>query len=904
MADVEDASVDASDETMNYSQITQTSAEEKIPHDSTPLDLAFCVDCTGSMGSYITSVQQNIVSINEKLKNHFSDIRYGLVCYRDHPPQDRTYVSKVFDFKTNVEEAKKDVQTMSASGGGDAPESLCCALYDSLNMKWRSFALKILIVITDAPPHGLCSGMGDGFPHGCPLKRDPLDICRKIKNKGVILYSVLCQPSLGYYPYAVDFYAAIAQVTGGCAVPLGNAQHLPTLIMGSAQQEHSLRVLTDDIASMEREIGSQSEISRSEMAHRITTTLQSKKTKTTQLKFSKQVDAPNAWLFVRNGSLEGATLEVSQVGAQSVADTSTADVGIVSAEITEDQVLRVLERIPQTLPLPKQIKNPQGGYSFKVDDMTRLRRFLCIGSEGGSYSVDEAKMTIQNALAVERLLKNGRGKEVVDTVLDYSVEGKTAKQNPLLFAYAMCCKIGDVETRKYAYSCLEKICRIPTHLFAFIEYCQELIPNTTGWGRAHRRAVAKWYLNKKANELAFAVTKYKNRNGWTHTDVLRLCHPHPESDEQRLVFKYIAKGWEEAKKYYQEIDTNAKKENSESPQVPQGKGNKGGKSNNNNKSLLEQTYELLTAVEFVSHQTDYSKELKKAILDHRLAREHLPTPLLGRKDIWIFLLDSMPLTATIRNLNKMTQLEVLTSTSTETKRLVERLNNLEELKKAKIHPLNVLFAMKVYNQGKGDKGSLTWTPVPEISQALESAFYLSFKAIEPTGKRHLLAVDVSGSMNVKIANSCVSCLEAALAMSLVTLRTEPEVVLQGFSGNMVPLKGITKESTLNDALEEAKKVPLGPTDCAAPMVWALNNRVPVDVFVIYTDSETFVGGAHPKQALDNYRKAMDIEAKLVVVGMTATEFSLADPSDAGMLDIAGFDTGAPEVMRNFILGLI
>ena len=67
----------------------------------------------------------------------------------------------------------------------------------------------------------------------------------------------------------------------------------------------------------------------------------------------------------------------------------------------------------------------------------------------------------------------------------------------------------------------------------------------------------------------------------------------------------------------------------------------------------------------------------------------------------------------------------------------------------------------------------------------------------------MLAVDVSASMNQKIANSCVSAMEAALAMALVTLRTEPEVVLQGFSGGMVPLKGITKESTLQSALDEA-----------------------------------------------------------------------------------------------------
>jgi 60 kDa SS-A/Ro ribonucleoprotein len=44
---------------------------------------------------------------------------------------------------------------------------------------------------------------------------------------------------------------------------------------------------------------------------------------------------------------------------------------------------------------------------------------------------------------------------------------------------------------------------------------------------------------------------------------------------------------------------------------------------------------------------------------------------------------------------------------------------------------------------------------------------------------------------------------------------------------------------------------------------------------------------------------MGRRAKLVVVGMTATSFTIADPSDAGMLDVVGFDTAAPQVMADF-----
>jgi 60 kDa SS-A/Ro ribonucleoprotein len=86
------------------------------------------------------------------------------------------------------------------------------------------------------------------------------------------------------------------------------------------------------------------------------------------------------------------------------------------------------------------------------------------------------------------------------------------------------------------------------------------------------------------------------------------------------------------------------------------------------------------------------------------------------------------------------------------------------------------------------------------------------------------------------------------------------------------------------------------------MVWATRNKVPVDTFVVYTDNETWAGKVHPFQALAEYRHRMGRQAKLIVVGMTATNFTIADPSDAGMLDVVGFDTAAPQVMADFARG--
>ena len=97
-------------------------------------------------------------------------------------------------------------------------------------------------------------------------------------------------------------------------------------------------------------------------------------------------------------------------------------------------------------------------------------------------------------------------------------------------------------------------------------------------------------------------------------------------------------------------------------------------------------------------------------------------------------------------------------------------------------------------------------------------------------------------------------------------------------------------------------LPFSSTDCALPMVHALENREQVDAFVIYTDSETFMGKIHPQVALEQYRAATGIDAKLIVVGMTSNCLTIADPKDLNTLNLAGFDTATPRLINDFISG--
>jgi 60 kDa SS-A/Ro ribonucleoprotein len=302
----------------------------------------------------------------------------------------------------------------------------------------------------------------------------------------------------------------------------------------------------------------------------------------------------------------------------------------------------------------------------------------------------------------------------------------------------------------------------------------------------------------------------------------------------------------------------------------------------------------------------------RVIRIYGLTREMVPTELLTQPVIWDALLVGMPITALIRNLGVMSKVGLLVSGADATRTVVARLGDREGLRRSRVHPLAVLAALKTYGQGRGMKGQGAWTPVSQVVDALDGAFYLSFENAASTGKRVMLALDVSGSMGTPVHGMpYLSCREASAAMALVTAATEPNHRFVAFTNGgyrsmwgmlgsgLTPLS-ISPRQRLDDVVQSISNLPFGGTDCALPMVEALKHRWEVDAFVVYTDSETWAGDIHPAQALRQYRERMSIAAKLVVVAMTSNGFSIADPDDAGMLDVVAFDTATPQVINDFI----
>lgn len=514
-----------------------------------------------------------------------------------------------------------------------------------------------------------------------------------------------------------------------------------------------------------------------------------------------------------------------------------------------------------------QVENSAGGFTWAVDKWSRLERFLILGSEGGSYYASEKKLTFENIQSLRECIAED-GPRTVSIIVDISDKGRAPSNDPALYGLAAAFSYGDRETKLLAGKNLPKVARIATHLYHFVAYMETM----RGWGRMARKAVSEWY-EKNPDQLAYQAIKYRSRDGWSHRDLLRLAHP--SDSENAAIFDWITH-----RDKMSDTDTITF--------------SKGAKSAAN----------LLQAFENAQRSSS-PKETARLVREFNLPREALLTEHLNDKVVWEALLEAkMPMHAMVRNLATMTRNGIFDSR--EHKQIViDALGSQENIKKSRLHPMALLIGLRTYASGAGFRSGNTWNPKGDIVDALDEAFYLAFDNVEPTGKRHLLALDVSGSMagayNGGIAGSPLSPREASVAMALITLHAEKDVAIMGFTGGFVPLP-ISRRQRLDDAVRKVSNLGFDRTDCSLPFTHCTKEQWGIDSFVVYTDNETWAGRIHPKQALDKYRQASGINAKSVVVGMVSNGFSIADPKDAGMLDVVGFDTAAPAVIADFFRG--
>lgn len=506
--------------------------------------------------------------------------------------------------------------------------------------------------------------------------------------------------------------------------------------------------------------------------------------------------------------------------------------------------------------------NDAGGYAFTISKWKVLERFLILGSESGNCHTSATTLTNRNTTSLDACLIEDY-KRTVDMIVDISRSGRPITNDACIYALAIAAS--NPPSAVYALDHLQQVCRIGTHLFTFLD----IVQNFRGWGRTLRRSVGNWYVKRDKQSLMYQVTKYQSRNNWSNKDALRLSHPSPMSPEQNDIFRWVTHGTDPEKG------------------VPMSK-------------LSKDYLGHIWAFETIKATND-ENVIISLIEDYDITLEMIPTALQTEKvleKVWY----NLGMTAMIRNLGRYSTRQMFNKYPALLQYTIDTLTDQEKLQSARIHPISVLIAYHTYKSGHGEKGSLSWIPNRKILDALDRAFYMTFSNVEPTNKRLMLSLDVSGSMGAPIKRgSTLTSFDAVAAMSLVTIAAEnTKPIVNAFCDHLTNLDKFGSHMTLEEAKNYMDGRNFGSTDCSLPIMHALERKIPVDAFVIYTDNETWYGNIHPSEALKQYRKTMNINAKLIVVATQASRGSIADPADPYMLDVVGFDPSTPQIISEFI----
>lgn len=510
-----------------------------------------------------------------------------------------------------------------------------------------------------------------------------------------------------------------------------------------------------------------------------------------------------------------------------------------------------------------QVKNNAGGFVFSVSDVARLERFLILGTDGGTYYVGERDLTKQNVDFIVKMIRNDAS-SVLTTVLSVSEEGRAYRNEAAIFVLALLLVEGPEIMKSAIVDVTPRIARIATHVYQLAAFIEGL----GGWGRAKRRAIAKWFESKTPEQLAYQAVKYRQRNGWTLRDLMRLSHP---KGVDQNVGNFILRG----------------ERSVEIPRIVEGF------------TFMQDAQNITEVIEILGRYPN-------------LPWETIPTQFLKDAEVWkqLFANGQLQGQALVRQITRLSRIGAFND-MVFAREVADKLTDSDMIAKTRLHPIQYLLASVTHREGQlvrtgNDWYSYSsrkkdWQTVSVIADALDVGFHQAFKSVVPANKRTMLALDVSGSMGQNALGIDLSCAQVTAAMSMVTARVEPFYMIRGFSTTLKDL-GITPSMDFGTVMRKVRDNNFGGTDISAAIDWALKNKIAVDTFQVYTDNETY-GGRHVYKALNDYRNKMGIPAKLAVVGIASTEFSVADPQDPqGQLDVVGFDTNAPAILADFSAG--
>lgn len=523
--------------------------------------------------------------------------------------------------------------------------------------------------------------------------------------------------------------------------------------------------------------------------------------------------------------------------------------------------------IPQSAPLPGReaamAKNLAGGYGFKGEPLALLRRWLYLGTPNNLYYQSGEENVRKHMAVAAEAMKSANAGTVAEMIVDASERGVSI-HTPIL-AVALFSMQTTPEYNAAFRPLVLKAIRTGSHLLEFCGYVKEL----RGFGPKVRGAITAWIDRQTPHGLAYQALKYQNRYGWRMRDALRVAKP--RGRDRPLIDPVLR--WVVGKHAEGALP------------------------------------EPLGIYESMLKEPMREADLVAAIRLHGLTHEMVPGNQKMTPGVWRALFEKMPVGATIRNLGNLTDKGMFGQDDgglDDVTALKERLT-IDRMKGAYIHPLNLAMAAKTYEAGgEAGKSRLRWQPNPKVTALLMGRVEDLMSKVEPTGKRVLHALDVSGSMFGGSPLGGLHPAHVAGIMALSALKSDPDRARVMYFHTSTIHAGMSEDHTVRDVLNPQSSLwrgvaPMG-TDASLPFAYAVQKDMKLDAVVVYTDAQTWAGIEHVSVAFERLRKQCPgVRAIFVYVVAYGDRVTLTDPDNPDMHDIVA-SADLPKVLDLILRG--
>lgn len=481
----------------------------------------------------------------------------------------------------------------------------------------------------------------------------------------------------------------------------------------------------------------------------------------------------------------------------------------------------------------RQVKNRAGGYVFKADPFEVARRFLIMGAFNTFYAQkDEIAQDMASAFMAAL---DADGLRTAQLVHEISTKRANVRQHPVIWAWAVCSASKDPAVRSFVADHFTDVVRTGTQLFLFTKYAKGF----RGAGRGLRRAVGSWYHQPG---VEYQLVKYRQREGWTHRDVLRRFHP-TSTPALRWAAGKAAEGEE-----------------------------------------LGQLIEAFDALQ----RTEHVPTAEFLVRQHSLPWEAIPDRFLNERSVLEAAMLRMPGMALVRQLPRLQKAGI--SVSDLAAAILTKAGNQ--------HPVFLLNAELTYASGQGRGQS--WKVEPKILDALDATVEAAFEGGDRFQAKTAVVIDVSGSMgsgfgrrghiphgvfNAYTSTWAPLVYASVLAAGFVKLGDHVDVLAVD---TRLHHPAISSRQRFDDVVRTVAGYGGGGTNLGLAIQALTAAKDSYELIVMLSDNETWAGGGHVHQHLARYRHRHGL-ARFVGVDLVPNSWSLTPNDDPLSLQAVGWD---------------